>query len=231
MNDRDDDRFGLEMASERSGVMLASDVQECLLTYADLLRRWQAAQNLVGPDTIKDLWTRHVADSLQLVPLIRQVLPDQGVEPRGITVVDLGSGAGLPGMVLAMVLSEDQAPSPNVGMHLIDSNQRKAAFLRAVSRETNTPVAVHGQRIDAVKADDIPANIVTARALAPLTKLIALANPWLTRGATAFFHKGGDTESEITAWSDAADYSVVQHVSVIDPNSRILQIRRLDAPS
>ena len=134
MNDRDDDRFGLEMASERSGVMLASDVQECLLTYADLLRRWQAAQNLVGPDTIKDLWTRHVADSLQLIPLIKQALRGRDPETHCSTGIDLGTGAGLPGMVLAIVLSDDQASSQNVCMHLIDSNQRKSAFLRAFSR-------------------------------------------------------------------------------------------------
>ena len=271
MTDSASDRFGLETAMSKTGLELSSGSVDRLLSYAAMLRQWQGAQNLIGPQTMKYLWTRHVADSLQLVPILRSwhlsaleaafpenrqdsmLRDDLEAPPVGL---DLGSGAGLPGLVLALVLAhEGLADKALTGtrlsdealagvtmadaamtdaapvMHLVESNRRKAAFLRAVSRETRTPVTVHASRIEAVTVDQAPARFVTARALAPLSRLVTLAEPWLARGATAFFHKGGDTESEIAAWSDAGAYSVVQHVSVIDPMSRILQIRKAGAPA
>ena len=267
MTDSASDRFGLETAMSKTGLELSSGSVDRLLSYAAMLRQWQGAQNLIGPQTMKDLWTRHVADSLQLVPILKtwrvsalevafpenrqDVMLRDGFEAPPVGL-DLGSGAGLPGLVLALVLAHegladrtrlsDEAPTAasmaNTAMadavpvmHLVESNRRKAAFLRAVSRETRTPVTVHASRIEAVTVDQAPARFVTARALAPLSRLVTLAEPWLARGATAFFHKGGDTESEIAAWSDAGAYSVVQHVSVIDPISRILQIRKAGAPA
>ena len=276
MTDSASDRFGLETAMSKTGLELSSRSVDRLLSYAAMLRQWQGAQNLIGPQTMKDLWTRHVADSLQLVPILKTwhvsalevAFPENrqdamlrdGLEAPPVGL-DLGSGAGLPGLVLALVLADgwladealtdkaltgtrlseetptgaamaDTAMADAVPvMHLVESNRRKAAFLRAVSRETRTPVTVHASRIEAVTVDQAPARFVTARALAPLSRLVTLAEPWLARGATAFFHKGGDTESEIAAWSDAGAYSVVQHVSVIDPMSRILQIRKAGAPA
>ena len=276
MTDSASDRFGLETAMSQTGLELSSGSVDRLLSYAAMLRQWQGAQNLIGPQTMKDLWTRHVADSLQLVPILKTwnlsaleaAFPENRQDAMlrdGLKVppvgLDLGSGAGLPGLVLALVLtdegladegladktltgtrlSEETLTGPAMAdtamtdavpvMHLVESNRRKAAFLRAVSRETRTPVTVQASRIEAVTVAQAPARFVTARALAPLSRLVTLAEPWLARGATAFFHKGGDTESEIAAWSDAGAYSVVQHVSVIDPMSRILQIRKAGAPA
>lgn len=227
------DRFGLETALKLAQVDLPETAQDHILRYVELLRIWQKAKNLVSKDTLNDVWTRHVADGLQLIPLIHTWYSDFGGE--SLRVVDLGSGAGLPGMIVALgcanrpAVAEDSknraAKCPPLAVTLVESNGRKASFLRTVSRETGVPVTVLNKRIEAVHADgEVPADIITARALAPLANLVDLAKPWMEKGATAFFHKGGEYARELEEWTDADAYDVVEHVSVVDPNSRILQI-------
>lgn len=150
-----------------------------LSTYMELLGRWQRAVNLVGASTLGDPWRRHVLDSAQLL----------GHLPAGSrTLIDLGSGAGFPGMVLAIL----GVP----GVHLIEADQRKAAFLREVVRATATDAVVHAARIEHMAG--FAADVVTARGLAPLPRLLELAEPFLAPGSVCLFLKGGSAPSELT---------------------------------
>lgn len=166
-----------EALERRLGV--SRETRERLEVYAALLRRWQGAINLVARSTLDDAWTRHILDSAQLFPLL---------PPDTETLVDLGSGAGFPGLVLAIL------GVPKV--HLVESDARKAAFLREVARATDTPVDVHVTRIERMTA--IPADVVTARALASLTDLIGYARPFLKDSGVALFLKGRQVGEELT---------------------------------
>jgi 16S rRNA (guanine527-N7)-methyltransferase len=153
--------------------------------YLALLREWQAKTNLVAPSTLPHLWTRHVADSLQLLALA----------PAAKTWLDLGSGGGFPGVVLACALAE----TSGAVVHLVERNAKKAAFLREAIRVTGAPGRVHFSDIeDIVDRLDDPVDCVTARALAPLHQLIGFAEPVVRRGAKALFLKGQDVEVELT---------------------------------
>ncbi len=175
--------------------------------YAALLEKWQARINLIGPATVPDLWRRHFQDSAQLAPLI-----PPGVDP----VVDLGSGAGFPGLVLAMM---------GLGpVHLIDSDAKKIAFLRDVSRETRAPVTLHAARFDAVPA--MTARAVTARAVAPLPKLLGWMDRFAGQATLGVFLKGQNVDDELTE-TTISRYTVVERrPSLSDPRGQILCVRR-----
>lgn len=181
--------------------------------YVDLLRRWQDVKNLVGPRTLDRVWMRHIADSAQLLPLV----------PTARKWIDIGSGAGFPGMVLAILL-RDRTDSE---VHLVESNSRKCAFLRAVSRETGARAQVHAGRIEDVLPRLGRADVITARALASLSDLIGLSKDLLRTGAIGIFPKGQDLEVELTeaAKSWSIDYDIVP--SVTDPQGRICIVRQL----
>ena len=153
--------------------------------YIALLLEWQAKTNLVAPSTLPTLWTRHISDSLQLLSLA----------PTAKSWVDLGSGGGFPGVVLACALAE----LPGARIHLVERIAKKAAFLREAIRVTGAPGTVHladiGDTVDRIAG---PIDCVTARALAPLHQLIGFAEPWVRKGATALFLKGQDVEAELT---------------------------------
>jgi 16S rRNA (guanine527-N7)-methyltransferase len=153
--------------------------------YVDLLREWQAKTNLVAPSTLPNLWTRHIADSLQLLALA----------PSAKTWADLGSGGGFPGVVLACALAE----TPGAMVHLVERNAKKAAFLREALRVSASPGTVHLAEIgDSVDRITGPVDCVTARAVAPLHQLIGFAEPLVRQGAKALFLKGQDVEAELT---------------------------------
>jgi 16S rRNA (guanine527-N7)-methyltransferase len=153
--------------------------------YLELLREWQAKTNLVAPSTLPQLWTRHVADSLQLLSLA----------PSAKIWVDLGSGGGFPGVVLACALAE----TDGARVHLTERNAKKAAFLREALRITGAPGVVHLAEIrHTVDRFAGPVDCVTARALAPLNQLIGFAEPLVQKGAKALFLKGQDVEVELT---------------------------------
>ncbi len=222
----DKDRFGLETALKTAGVEITPAGIERLKIYVGLLRAWQPAQNLVAARTLDDVWARHIADGLQLLPLL-EAWRDSHDMANGTSLngVDLGSGAGLPGAILA-IAGADSTTCP-LSMTLVEANTRKCAFLRTVSRETGVPIRVVNARIETLELTDAPdVAFVTARALAPLSTLVHLAFPWLSKGATAFFHKGGETLRELSEWSDSEEYDVVDHISRVDPDSRILQITK-----
>lgn len=182
-----------------------------LEAYVALLRRWQPAQNLVSPKTLGEVWQRHIADSAQLVALL----------PNVLRWVDLGSGAGLPGMITAILLTGREGTL----VHLVESNQRKCAFLRSVIRETGAPAIVHEGRIESVlKQWREPVDYISARALASLTDLLDLAEPLFAAGTRAAFHKGGDFDAELAEASKSWSLDLVRHKSMIDRDSTIVEI-------
>ncbi|VIO65577.1 Ribosomal RNA small subunit methyltransferase G [Bradyrhizobium ivorense] len=164
---------------------ISREIEARLDRYVALLLEWQAKTNLVAPSTLPTLWTRHIADSLQLL----------SVAPSAKSWVDLGSGGGFPGVVLACALAE----VPGARIHLVERIAKKAAFLREAIRVTGAPGTVHladiGDTVDRIPG---PIDCVTARALAPLHQLIGFAEPWVKKGAKALFLKGQDVEAELT---------------------------------
>ncbi len=151
-----------------------------LRLFAGLVEKWSAKINLVSKADALHIWTRHVQDSLRLLPHI----------PAGIgRATDLGSGAGFPGMVLCI--------ASGIPFDLIESDQRKAAFLMEAARQTGAPAKIHNMRIETAKL--APAGLITARALAPLDKLLALATPLLAPGGICLFPKGRGVADELTA--------------------------------
>jgi 16S rRNA (guanine527-N7)-methyltransferase len=157
-----------------------------LTILTERLVKWQRTINLVASKTLDEIWVRHIADGLQ----VAEVAPAEAK-----VFVDLGSGGGFPGLVLAAALAE----RPGFHMHLIESDHRKCAFLREAARAMVVPATVHNARIEGALADwTHGADIVTARAVAPLKKLLELAEPLLKSGTVGIFPKGQDVESELT---------------------------------
>jgi len=183
--------------------------------YVELLLEWQTRTNLVAPSTLPHLWTRHVSDSLQLVSLA----------PSAKVWVDLGSGGGFPGVVLACALAE----TPGGHVHLIERNAKKAAFLREALRVTMSPGTVHLADIgDSVERVVGLADCVTARALAPLHQLIGFAEPLLKQGAKALFLKGQDVEAELTEATKYWNITPRLHSSRTSGNGWIVELDRIE---
>lgn len=194
-------------------VPVSRETLDRLDRFVATLLTWQSRINLIAPATIPQLWTRHVADSLQLLPLAAAAR----------VWLDLGSGSGFPGLVIACALAE----KPGGRIHLVESNGKKAAFLREAVRVTGVRAIVHNARIEQTGTRiDEPIEVVTARALAPLADLLNLAEPWLKKGAQALFPKGQDVGGELT---DASKYWSIEAVLVpskTDPKARIVQVEQ-----
>jgi 16S rRNA (guanine527-N7)-methyltransferase len=184
--------------------------------FVTLLLATQSHTNLIGPRTVPELWSRHIADSLQLL----------GLAPRAQVWLDLGSGGGFPGVVIACALAE----RPGAAVHLVESNGKKAAFLRQVCAEVALPATVHHGRIEdlslAIKAD-----IVTARALAPLPALLGYVAPFLAPGGQALLLKGQDVEVELTEAAKYWNIKAELAPSRTHPASRIVIVRGLQRRS
>jgi 16S rRNA (guanine527-N7)-methyltransferase len=188
--------------------------------YAELLKRWQNAVNLVAPSTLGEVWHRHFADSAQLL----------AHAPRDARRwLDLGSGGGFPGLVLAILLAE------RGGTHvtLVESDARKAAFLREVARQTGAPVDILSIRIEALPthASLKPVDVVTARALAPLPRLLELAAPVFGANTVGLFLKGREAAAEVAAAQAAGSsaFAISLAPSVTDWEGRIAVVRRVGA--
>lgn len=180
------------------------DAPPALREFAELLLRWNASVNLVGRGEIRHLWTRHIADSLQLGRI--------GALPA--RAIDLGSGAGFPGLVLAIAYG--------IHVDLIEQDQRKAAFLREAARVTGAPVTVHA--MDIARAILPPAPLVTARALAPVAKLLEYAQPLLSPDGACLFLKGRDADAELAEAETVWRMRVEKFASETDANGVILRI-------
>jgi 16S rRNA (guanine527-N7)-methyltransferase len=183
----------IDLSEDREKALAMFDVSRETIARLDrfvgLLLTWQRRINLISPTTIPSLWTRHVADSLQLWDLVNAPNEKPGVW------LDLGSGGGFPGIVIACALAD----VPGARMHLIESNMKKASFLREAIRETNIPGIVHAARIETMSTTlGATADYVTARALAPLPDLFEMIAPFLKKGAKALLPKGQDLDIELT---------------------------------
>lgn len=186
--------------------------------YVDLLVLWQAKTNLIAPSTLPNLWTRHISDSLQLLVLA----------PTAKTWVDLGSGGGFPGVVLACAMAE----TPGAMVHLIERNAKKAAFLREALRVTGAPGKVHLSDLgDSVDSFAGQVDCITARALAPLHELIGFAEPVVRAGAKAFFLKGQDVEAELTEATKYWNISPRLHPSLTGGQGWIVELDRIERQS
>ena len=176
---------------------------------------WQRTTNLIAPSTIPHLWTRHIADSLQLLELA----------PAARIWIDLGSGGGFPGLIIACAL----AGKPGAQVHLVESNAKKAAFLREGQRVTGSPAIVHAERIeDFVSAFNGVADVVTARAVAPLNSLLDQSFPLLGKShALGLFPKGQNAELELSEASKTWVVKVNLVPSRTDPDGRIVVVQSL----
>ena len=183
--------------------------------FAALFERWSARINLTSAASGPDLWTRHIADSAQLVRFA----------PDARHWADFGSGGGFPGAVIAVLF----AGTPGTLVDLIESNRRKASFLQSVRAGCAPGAIVHAARIETMVPRLAPPQIVTARALAPLSDLLAMAEPWLSGGSRALFHKGRGYAVEVEESRDRWHFDLVEHPSLIAPDAAVLEIRNLRA--
>jgi 16S rRNA (guanine527-N7)-methyltransferase len=193
-------------------VPVSRETADRLDCFVALLLDWQERMNLIAASTVPTLWTRHIADSLQLL----------AIAPQAHKWVDLGSGAGFPGVPLACALADQNAAE----VHLIESNQKKAAFLREAVRVTGAPAIVHAERVaDFARGFRGKLDVITARALAPLPELLSIAYPLLKSGAYGLFLKGQDVEAELTHATKCWSIQVSLVPSRTDPKSRVVVIR------
>ena len=179
-----------------------------LEAYAGLLTRWSARINLVGRDTLADLWRRHILDSAQLLAF---------VPGHARSMVDLGTGAGLPGLVLAIL----GVP----GVELVEADSRKCAFLREALRVTETAALIRSCRIEAVPRH--PVDVVTARACAPLDRLLGLAEPFLVPDSECLFLKGERVEEELTLARKHWTMTESAYQSRSDPRGVVLRLQQV----
>jgi 16S rRNA (guanine527-N7)-methyltransferase len=200
---------------------VSRETLERLDRFVGLLLTWQRTTHLIAPSTVPHLWTRHIADSLQLLDLALDAH----------VWVDVGAGAGFPGLVVACAL----AGRPGARVHLIESNRKKAAFLREAQRQTAVPASVHAIRIEEFAASfEGPADVVTARAVAPLKSLLDKCFPLLGKsGATGLFPKGQNAELELRAVREspmmrAWTMNATLMPSRTDPAGRIVLIRDVE---
>jgi len=189
----------------------ATDAQiEDLARFQELLAEWNEVMNLVGPLTIATYWTRHALDSAQLIPLA----------PEAVTWADLGAGAGLPGVILAILLKGRAGAK----VHLVESMTKRCRFLEVVAKDLDLPVQIHNARAEDLK---LKVDIVTARACAPMTKLLGFAEPYLRSGAVGLFLKGQDVEAELSEARKVWTFDADLRTSQSDPRGRIVQVKRL----
>jgi 16S rRNA (guanine527-N7)-methyltransferase len=186
--------------------------------YEALLHKWQRAVNLVAAGTLGDVWHRHFADSAQLARLV----PHQAT-----SIVDLGSGAGFPGLVLAIVLAE-RTP---IRVRLVESDTRKAAFLSEVARNTGVAVDILATRIEnpETQAKICPVDVITVRALAPLSRLLGLAAPLFAAGTVGLFLKGRDVQREIEEARAGWRFDVELVPSLTEADGHVAVVRELAA--
>ena len=177
------------------------------------VEEWQKKTNLIAPSTLSDIWNRHIADSLQCLKL----------KPDARSWIDIGSGGGFPGLIIAAVMADYEDAS----VSLVESIQKKCSFLRQVNRQIESNAKVYCDRIENISASISPPEIVTARALATLPLLLKLSSPWLLNGATALFHKGRDFEAELVDCDGLWEFDLISHKSIISSDSVILEIKNL----
>ncbi|KQS87517.1 MULTISPECIES: 16S rRNA (guanine(527)-N(7))-methyltransferase RsmG [unclassified Rhizobium] len=198
-----------------NGLRVSRETSERLEHFATLFQKWAKSINLVAPSTFTDIWKRHIADSAQIYQLF----------PGPKRWIDLGSGGGFPGVITAIFLAE----LSEGWVHLVESNNKKAAFLRVALHETGARGSVHPIRIESAHAVIPSCDAISARALADLPLLLEYCASWMTAPGKppAFFHKGRDYQQEIDKAVGRFQFDLVKHTSVIEPDSVVLEIANL----
>lgn len=189
-----------------------------LETYVSLLIKWNLRINLIGKSTVEEIWTRHINDSIQIWSIIAEDIPAD----KSITWLDIGSGGGLPAIVLAIIAQEK---FPNLSFQMIESDQRKSTFLRTAIRETQCNAVVFSKRIEDV--EPLNADIISARALAPLNDLLEMSQRHMKNGATLLFPKGKNWPDEVEVAKKKWIFSIEGHRSKTSLASAILEIGNL----
>ena len=184
---------------------VSRETMDRLAAYVAFVEKWQQRVNLVSASTLPDIWTRHIWDSAQLAPLV----------PEGTgRILDVGSGAGFPGLVLAALCDAE--------LHLVESDQKKAVFLQTVIRETGIRATIHNKRVESLPA--MQADIVTARALASLDRLLDLLDAQLVPGTRCLFLKGARAEAELAALDARRDIACRLHPSLTNPDAFVVDL-------
>jgi 16S rRNA (guanine527-N7)-methyltransferase len=208
-----------DLAADRARALtltpVSRETSDRLDRFVETLLAWQQRINLIAPSTEPKLWTRHIADSLQLLALA----------PQAKIWVDLGSGGGFPGLVIACALAD----KPGARVHLVESSTKKAAFLREAARATGAPAEVHAVRIeDFVENLAMAVDVVTARALAPLVRLLAATYPLLKTGTLGLFPKGQDVDAELTEAAKCWSIQSSLAPSLTDPKAKIVRVTGIE---
>jgi 16S rRNA (guanine527-N7)-methyltransferase len=209
------DRLAADRAEALRLAHVSRETSARLDSFVTLLLKWQKITNLISPSTTESIWSRHILDSIQLVDLA----------PAARTWIDLGSGGGFPGVVIACALAD----TPGAKIHLVESNAKKAAFLREAVRSLAIPALVHDVRIeDFIHSFSDSVDVVTARALAPLSELAGYIAPFVEKGAQALLLKGQDVDAELTQASKCWNIEATLVPSRTDPRGRIVVVHRLE---
>lgn len=198
-----------------AGLNVSRETVERLDGFVALFQKWAKAINLVAPSTLAEVWARHVLDSAQI----------HALQPGAQTWVDLGSGGGFPGVVTGILLAE----KGDGWVHLVESNNKKAAFLRTAIRETGARASVHAIRIEEAPAVVPHCDAISARALADLDLLLEFGFPWSERNPDLrfFLHKGRDYQREVDKALGRWRFDLVKHASVVEPDSVVLELSHL----
>jgi 16S rRNA (guanine527-N7)-methyltransferase len=201
-----------QILRETKSGFVSRETMDRLELYAALIRKWQPAINLISPKTLPQLWDRHIQDSLQLFRL----------QPAPLTWMDMGSGAGFPGVVMAICLAEKGSG----WVHLVESNYKKASFLRQAVAQTGARATVHPMRIDAAREKTGKIEAISARALAPLTDLLGHSAAFAADSVDIqlWLHKGLDYPDEVRSARDHWTFDLIEHHSLLQDGSAILQI-------
>ncbi len=203
-----DEAFGPAQFQARAG---ASDAQmEAIAAFRDLLFDWNGRMNLVGPSAEAEFWLRHALDSAQLLPLA----------PQALIFADLGAGAGFPGLILACLLKG----RPGARVHLVESMAKRCRFLRSAVEALELPATVHNARAEDLS---LKVDVVTARACAPLVRLLGYAEPYLKRGAVGLFLKGRDVDVEVEEATKSWCFDPIFHASLSHPQGRVIELKRV----
>jgi len=205
-------KFSYNSLCDTAGIV-SRETHQQLVAFHDFFLKWAERINLASPSTFNTVWERHILDSAQLRSL-------DSVSEKWI---DLGSGGGFPGLVMAFLLKENEAGR----IKLVESNRKKCGFLQAAVGTFNLPATIDARRIEDVQKDEEQFDVVTARALAPLNTLFHLSEAWLSNGAKGLFHKGRDYEAEIKETADVWQYDLIEHRSRVNSESVILEIVNL----
>lgn len=206
--------FTLKSLQDAAGPV-SRETFDRMVAFEAMFQKWNRSINLVAQSTSGDVWQRHILDSAQLAR----------IEPTAKHWVDIGSGGGFPGLVVAFLLAERDGAS----IDLVESNRKKASFLQTVIGQFGLPARVTARRIEDSHALVATPEIVTARALAPLPVLLDLTAPWLTAGARGLFHKGRDYRAEVQESVNRWAFDLVEHPSVTDPQGVVLELSNVRA--